>query len=99
MNLLIQEMTKSDLEHLIQEQLRKVLISEQKVVLQKEPSGSQYLSRSETAKLLKISLPTLTNLVSQGRIQSYSIGKRVLFKRDEVEQALTPIVTSKFKRK
>lgn len=98
MNLLIQEMTKEDLQHLINESVRKVF-SEQFQSEQTKPSESTYLTRAEVSKLLQISLVTLSKLVSTGRLQSYRIGKRILFKKDEVEKALTPIVTSKFQRK
>lgn len=47
-----------------------------------------YISRKETASLLKISLPTLNELTKRGKLQSYRIGTRILYKNQEVEQAL-----------
>lgn len=59
---------------------------------------AQYLSRREVAKLLKISLPTLHDWTKLGWLQSYKIGKRVLYKPHEVEQALTKTLNSKYNR-
>lgn len=98
MKTFIIEMTKSDLEHLIQEQIKEVFHSKHKDVAHKKTSESKYLSRKETASLLKVSLPTLNKLTKQSKLVSYKLGNRVLYKRDEVEKALIPIVNSKFKR-
>lgn len=58
-----------------------------------------YLSRIEVSKQLKISLPTLHNLTLLGCITGYRIGRRVLYKPNEVEAALQQIATNKYKRK
>lgn len=50
-----------------------------------------YLSRKEVAKTLQVSLPTLRQYVMRGIIQSHRIGKRILFKSQEVEKALTAV--------
>ena len=52
----------------------------------KEPTS--LLTRSETAELLKCTLPTISNWVSKGIITSYGINGRVYFKRSEIENAL-----------
>jgi predicted DNA-binding transcriptional regulator AlpA len=50
------------------------------------------LSRREVVQLLKISIPSLHNYQKSGILKSYRIGKRVLFKKGEVLEALkTPI--------
>ena len=48
---------------------------------------SNYLSRKEVAKLLKITLPTLHDWTRQGWLQSYKIGNRVYYRLNEVEAA------------
>lgn len=58
-----------------------------------------YLSRKEVSKQLKISLPTLHNLTLIGCITGYRIGRRVLYKRSQVESALQEITSNKYKRK
>lgn len=60
--------------------------------------NEEYLSRKEVAELLKISLPTLRKYCLDEQIPSYKLGKKVLFKRSEVEQALTTIHGLKHKK-
>jgi excisionase family DNA binding protein len=57
-----------------------------------------YLNRFEVVKLLKISLPTLGNWTKQGILQSYRIGKRVLYREDEVNSSLQQTKNLKYKR-
>ncbi len=91
-NLLIQEVSKLDFEILIEKKLRKVL-SEYNFTDNK-PQESNYYSRLETAKKLKISLVTLAKLTSSGRLTAYRLGsKRVLYKQEDIEKALIPIST------
>lgn len=45
------------------------------------------LSRQEAAELLHITLPTLRAHTVGGRLRSYRIGARVLYKRSELIQA------------
>lgn len=52
----------------------------------KEPT--EYLTRSEVCKLLKIDLSSLHRWRKEGKIPSYGIGNRVYFKRSEVEQII-----------
>jgi excisionase family DNA binding protein len=58
----------------------------------------EYLTRKETAELLRISLPTLNELTKKGTLQGYRISSRVLYKRDEIEDSLTEIETLKYRR-
>lgn len=54
-------------------------------------SNKSLLSRKETAALLGISLPTLNEWTKKGVIKSYRIGRKVLYKDDEVNNALIEI--------
>ena len=47
-----------------------------------------YLTRSETAKFLKISLPTLHNWTEDGILKAYKINTRVRYIKSEVEQMI-----------
>jgi excisionase family DNA binding protein len=49
---------------------------------------SKYLTRTEAAKLLQISLPTLNDYTKRGIISSYKIGSNVRYKPSDLEQAL-----------
>jgi len=53
------------------------------------------LTRKDTAKLLCISLPTLHEWTKSGIIKAHRIGNRVLFKLEEVNEALDQIQTTK----
>jgi excisionase family DNA binding protein len=47
----------------------------------------EYQTRKEVSKLLKVSYPTLDRLIKDGVITSYRIGKRILFRSDEIQSA------------
>ena len=77
----------------------KVLVQSSSVQSGKVQSKkSIYYSRSEVAKLLKISLPTLNEWTKLGYLQSYRIGKRVLYKANEVEDSLIEVENFRYKR-
>ena len=51
----------------------------------------EYLSRKETASLLKISLPTLHNYSKQGLIKSHRVLNQIRYKKSEVENSIKEI--------
>lgn len=51
----------------------------------------ELLTRSETAKLLKINLSTLYHWTKKGKLKSYGLSGKVYYKRSEVESALIEI--------
>ena len=56
-----------------------------------QPSSSpdrKFWTRSETAARLSITLPTLYEWTKMGKLKSYKIGRRILYKPEEVEKAL-----------
>ncbi len=57
-----------------------------------------YLTREEVAKLLRISLPTLHDWTKTGTIKAYRIGRRVLYKENEVNSSLHSIISNKYKK-
>ena len=54
----------------------------------KDRLQSLYLTRKETAQLLRVSVVTLNDYCKQGLFPSYRIGRRILFKQNEVEKAV-----------
>jgi excisionase family DNA binding protein len=54
-------------------------------------------TREQTAKKVCISLPTLHDWTLEGIIRAYRIGSRVLYKKEDINQALTLINPSKKK--
>jgi excisionase family DNA binding protein len=76
--------TKDELESIIQataEKMIKLLPPSQST---NPPGQTEYITRAETAKRLKISLPTLWKLTKEGKITAYKIGRKVLYNPDDV---------------
>ncbi|WP_139422334.1 helix-turn-helix domain-containing protein [Chryseobacterium mulctrae] len=72
-------------------ELKNTLIPEltEKLSVQFQPKvPTEYLTRSEVCKLLKIDLSTLHRWRKDKTIPSYGMGNRVYFKRNEVEQII-----------
>ena len=72
------------------EGVRKELEELKKDFQPKEPTV--YLSRQEVKQMLGINLTTLNNWTKKGILTAYGIGGRVYYKRNEVENAIQPIV-------
>ncbi len=69
-------------------ELKNSLIAEltEKLSAQFQPiQPTEYLTRSEVCKLLKINLSTLHRWTKQGKLPSYGISNRIYFKRSEVD--------------
>lgn len=86
----------SELKQIIAEIIRQELTSNN--INSREPPSVKYLSRNEVAILLKISLPTLNEYSKFGILQSYRIGNRVLYKKNEVENAIVSVKNLKHKK-
>lgn len=93
-SVLIQSISLDDLRKLISD------IFETKLgELNPQPSETtEFLSRQETASLLKISLPTLNQITKSGLLKGYRISTRVLYKRHEIESSIMEIQTQKHRR-
>lgn len=62
-----------------------------------QPKDNSLITRQEAAELLGISLPTLSTYAAEGRVQSYRIGSRIRYKRDEVLNSVSAIKSRKYK--
>jgi len=49
---------------------------------------TEFLTRSEVAKMLKCDISTIHNWGKAGKLQRHAIGNRIYFKRSEVEAAI-----------
>ena len=58
---------------------------------QNESQESDLISREMVCKILHFNKTTLLKHTKSGRLQSYSIGNRVLYKRSEILAAVTPL--------
>ncbi len=80
-SILIQQASLSDIEAVV----RKVLDD---LKLQKSEDSIRLLTRTEAAKMLRISLPTLADWTRQGMIPAQRIGRRVLYAISDIENTL-----------
>ena len=62
---------------------------------QKSNHRDEYITRQEAANILHITLPTLHQRTLNGSVQGYRTGRRVLYKKSEVEHAVTAISINK----
>ena len=72
------------IESIIDKKLEEILVQQNL----KKDLTNRYITREEVSKLLRVSLPTLTEQCKIGLIKSYKIGNRVLFKGFEIDQSL-----------
>jgi hypothetical protein len=80
------QVTPESLQQLISKVVEEHL-QEIKTLLNSKPLND-WLSRKETAKLLKINLSTLSVWTKNNLLLPYGLGGRVYYKRSEVEQAI-----------
>ena len=92
-NLQIENVTVSE----FSETLRQV-VREELSVMQPKPPTSNYLTRIEVSKLLKISLPTLNEYTRKGIIRGSRIGSRILYLESDVASSVTDIPKIKYRR-
>lgn len=59
-----------------------------KQLFSKTTKQSDYLTKKEVAKKMKISIGTLNNWIKDEKIPFHKIGRRVLFKESEIEEAI-----------
>ncbi len=95
-SIILQGIDTDELKRIFKEVLEEKLGQESKS--KESGRGLAYLNRFEVAKLLNISLPTLNNWSKSGIIQAYRIGNRVLYKPDEIDQAIQAVKNLKYKR-
>lgn len=80
--------TKEDFLTSILEGIREVVKDLTKQIAPKE---NDYLTRQETASLLKIDLSTLHSWTKKGKLISYGIQGRVYYKRADLENAMVKL--------
>ncbi|KAB7731429.1 helix-turn-helix domain-containing protein [Rudanella paleaurantiibacter] len=63
------------------------------------PDLPEYLTRKETAKLLRIALVTLHEWTKAGTLQSFNMNGRIRYRRDDVVNLIAQVDTLKYKQK
>ena len=88
-DLIITQLTKTDIENVINEAFKIHVESRFNQLLNNQENGKDFLTRKETADFFGVSIVTIHNWVKEGIISSYKLGNRTYFKRSElVEQLL-----------
>ena len=49
----------------------------------------EFLTRAETANLLKVTVVTVDRWTEQAKLTRYCLGNRILYKRSEIESSIT----------
>jgi excisionase family DNA binding protein len=73
---------------LLLQEIEKIIERRLQGISQQTSKPSEYLTRKEVARLLRVSLPTIHEWTSSGFLISHKIGNRVLFKPEEVEECI-----------
>jgi len=79
------------------EALRQI-VREELTALQPTQPTSNYLTRVEVSKLLKISLPTLNEYTRKGIIKGSRIGSRILYLESDIASAVREIPSIRYRR-
>ena len=58
----------------------------------------KYLTRKEVAAKLRISLPTLNEYTKSGKLKGHRLNGRVLYRDDEINEALNAVEPLKYRR-
>jgi hypothetical protein len=64
----------------------------------KESKKTEYLTRGEVKDLLRISLTTLNDYTKRGILNAYQIGGRILYRLDEIQDAVEKVEQIKYGR-
>jgi excisionase family DNA binding protein len=83
----VKELEKSFIELISEQTANKVLARLDELLSLKE--SSSFLNRKQVSEMIGISLATLNEYCKQGVLPSYRIGRRVLFKESEINEAIT----------
>ena len=91
-SILIRYLTIEELQNLIRSTIREEI----QLALDKKLDENKYLTRKESAALLKISLPTLNQYTKIGIINGFRIGTRVLYKLKDLESKMNEIISNRY---
>ena len=74
----------------VSEEMNRQLIKGKDQLVEKD----KLFSRKETAGILKVSTSSLLSYVKSGRIKAHRVGRRVLFKYEDIQNAMRRIQVS-----
>lgn len=94
-SIILQNVSLSDIEALFS----KVIDDKMKSIAPTTSVADKLLTRQETARLLKISLPTLDDWTKTGVIKAKRIGTRIRYAHCDVEAAIKDLPNLKYSRR
>jgi hypothetical protein len=92
------DLFKDELKEIVKEALRE-LSQEKGALIQGPGSDTTLLDRKEAAKILNISLPTLDTYTKEGVINGRRIGKKVVYRKDEILNAGKSVTLMRYRRR
>lgn len=88
--------TKADIEAVLQEV--KALAATVNTIAGIRPDDNDLLTRKEVAEMLRISLPTLSEMTQDGRIPGRRTGRKIVYRRRDVLKSLEVIKSNQYRR-
>lgn len=88
--------TKADIEAVLQEV--KALAATVNKIASIKPGDDDLMTRKEVAEMLRISLPTLSEMTQDGRIPGRRTGRKIVYRRRDVLKSLEVIKSNQYKR-
>ena len=89
--IIIQQISLNELESAIRRIIQEELVSNnftKPILNPPEISDNTLLSKREAANLLRVSLPTFSKMIKEGKIKSYRVGQRLKFKKNQILLAI-----------
>lgn len=71
---------------------------QENLMISPSKTDGDFLTRKETAQILRVTLPTLYDWTKRGYLQSYRMGSRIRYKRSEVNEAFNSGQLQKYGR-
>jgi len=93
---IVYQVTAEDLQAIIDQAVSKALAGF--LVVPKPEPEDKYMTGDQVCERLQISPTTLYNWKNTGKLKSYQIGNRVLYKSSEIEEAVQLQVPLKYRR-
>lgn len=93
----LKSLLKDELKDIVKEAIRE-MNSESKNSVQFSIADTELLDRKQAAQILNISLPTLDLYSKEGVINARRIGKKILYRKDELLSAGKKVSLNKYKR-
>lgn len=84
------QVTPTELTELIRDGIRRELQAYEAGKGKKE-AQDELITTDETAQMLRVSKSTVINITKRGGLKTYGVGRRVFYKKSEVEKALVKL--------